>query len=131
MNRDDEDYLRLFALSALGLILMLAWGAVARGDEPPVAYSDDPPAAWQPLPQPDTFRATDGLLYEKHADGYYRLVPGQTTVPGVTAPARPFPVRRDDHACPSCGRLQFRVDSFNRNGTHNHRCPVDGTVWSH
>lgn len=41
------------------------------------------------------------------------------------------PAVRDPHACPSCSRFQYTVDGFNADGTHRHRCPVDGTTWDH
>lgn len=37
----------------------------------------------------------------------------------------------ESHNCPSCGRAEFVVDSFNADGSHNHRCRYDNTVWFH
>lgn len=41
--------------------------------------------------------------------------------------------QRDPHACPNCGRLQFVISGFNRDGTHTHVCPDPGcrTAWRH
>lgn len=67
-----------------------------------------------------------GVPHVKGSDGVYR--PTTTdAAPAVAAP-RTF---RDPHACPACGRLQFVVSGWNRNGTHSHTCPRDGTTWSH
>ncbi len=77
----------------------------------------------------DQFRGTDGVLYERCSDGIYRAVPSQIA-PEVAAP-KTGATFRDAHACPTCGQVQHTVSGWNRNGTHQHRCPVDGTVWSH
>lgn len=35
------------------------------------------------------------------------------------------------HQCPTCGRSQFTISGYNRDGTHNHACAYDGTTWRH
>lgn len=133
------DGLIVYAVVTFLLSLLLAVRAL--GAPPPFTAFDAPFDAFDaaptfkafdapnPVPVREQWRAPDGRLFEKHPDGVYRLVPGRIAAPGGAPPVRPFP--RDAHACPTCGRLQFVVESFNRGGTHNHRCPVDGTVWTH
>ena len=49
----------------------------------------------------------------------------------------PVPVFRSSvqfhagHSCPGCGRSQFVVAGWNRDGTHTHVCPACGTGWRH
>lgn len=35
------------------------------------------------------------------------------------------------HDCPACGRSQYVVNGYNRDGTHNHTCPACSTTWRH
>lgn len=65
---------------------------------------------------------------ERGPDGIYRQVSG----PGGAAPQTFRSAGyHAGHSCPQCGRNQFVVDGFNSDGTHNHRCAYDGTVWRH
>lgn len=52
------------------------------------------------------------------------------SVPAVTAPS-PFPERHAGHDCPSCHASQFRIASFNTDGTHTHICSRCGLAWKH
>lgn len=85
-------------------------------------------------PARERFTAVSGWIYEKGDDGVWRSVsePKQDVAPVVAAPAT---FRQTNyhagHNCPKCGSSQFIVDYFNRDGTHNHRCPADGTIWRH
>ena len=35
------------------------------------------------------------------------------------------------HNCPVCGRSQYIQSGQNRDGSHNHTCRYDGTMWRH
>lgn len=84
----------------------------------------------KPVPKREQLVLSDGV-YEKGDDGTFRKI-SDGGAPGVV-PAKNFQSgqRHAGHTCPACGRSQFVVASSNRDGTHNHRCPYDGTVWSH
>jgi hypothetical protein len=76
------------------------------------------------------YPAPAGKEWKRYSGEQWALFPlSATSAPEVAAPGgNTF---HDGHQCPRCGLSQYVVDSFNRNGTHNHRCTVDGTVWSH
>jgi hypothetical protein len=118
---------------------MLALVLLAVGAEPQprfVVENKTAPAfvVVSKLAQPrETFRSADGLLYEKHPDGFYRQVPGQVRAPEVVPAPRPFrgAVRDPDHTCDRCGRSQFVVAGPGPvPGTHTHRCAC-GHSWFH
>lgn len=72
----------------------------------------------------ETVRASDGTVYVKGADGFYRKETVASERPTFSDPDAA-------HRCPKCGGVQKIVLSFNRDGSHNHRCPVDGYTWTH
>jgi len=79
------------------------------------------------LPTDPNQPAPDGYRWVKRGDGPWKL---ERVAPEVAVP-KGATFRDKSHNCPACGRSQYTVDGFNRDGTHRHRCPVDGTVWGH
>ncbi len=57
--------------------------------------------------------------------------PVEMRVPGVARPTATFPEFDPDHRCNRCGRTQYVVAGWNRDGTHNHVCPACGNSWRH
>ena len=72
----------------------------------------------------ETVRGTDGRLYTV-------LTPITTAAPAVAASGFQSGGFWPSHQCPVCGRAQYNVSGWNRDGTHNHTCPLDGTTWRH
>lgn len=98
---------------------------------PTVTYTVENKAVAPALPTDENQPAPDGYQWVKRGDGPWKLEPN---APGVAVPkGATFQQqgRGDGHQCPACGRSQYVVDSFNRDGSHNHRCALDGTVWTH
>lgn len=128
---DESEFDPAWAL-LLAVILILLWLSGAMGAEPVFTVENKKaPGFTVENKARETFRSSDGYLYEKHADGFYRRVPGQSAPEVAQQTFRPSSIYNPTHNCPTCGRSQYVVDSFNRDGTHNHRCPADGTVWRH
>lgn len=129
----------LGAIAAFVAVLGLL-SSIARGAEPPrfTVENKCAPAFTvvnKTAPR-DTFRASDGILYERHSDGVYRAVPGQAA-PAVAAPTFRSGGYSPSHRCPSCGYQSpagqgtWIVRGHNADGTHSHQCPSCGTLWRH
>jgi hypothetical protein len=56
-----------------------------------------------------------------------RSVPSQPFRPVQSVNSRYNP----SHNCPTCGTAEYRIASWDRNGTHWHRCPQCATAWWH
>lgn len=115
------------------LVLLLTFVGTASGAEPPPVKAPPPVKGFvaPALPTDSNQPAPAGYHWIKRGDAPWKL---ERVAPGVAVPkGSTFPAGRniDGHQCPACGRSQYTVDGFNRDGTHRHRCPVDGTVWSH
>lgn len=137
------------AIARVVFYLMLALFAVAifysraRGDEPPPVKGfahltePEPPPVKGFVREREQWRAPDGLLYERHDDGVYRLVPGRAAS-GVAAPQTfRTGAYHAGHDCPACGHQSpartgtWIVRGHNSDGTHTHSCPNCGASWRH
>ena len=128
------DGLLVYLLICVVLALILA--SRTFGDEPPVAWSAGPPVAYTTpappvaVPERDTLRASDGLLYQKHPDGIYRPVPGQKATPEVVAPTPFRSAYNPSHRCEVCGRTQYTIAGPGPlPGTHRHVCAAGHSWW--
>ncbi len=73
-----------------------------------------------------------GVYRCRLADGRPVMEPYTPAAPGVAAPTfRPGTNYDPDHTCNNCGRQQYVVSGWNRDGTHTHTCANCGTSWRH
>jgi len=88
----------------------------------------------------ESYTDADGVTRVKLVPKTYVSVISDVAPPPVVVKAVPVVTAKPTfqsgsyhagHRCPTCGRTQTTIYGGGKGGRHTHRCPYDGTVWSH
>lgn len=108
------------------LYVFAGW-AVPRTLDPATGELAPVPKGWVKIDS-DDWPAGRGIWKCELVNGKPKML--EVTFGAARAVPRPT-FRHAGHDCPACGRHQFVVAGWNRDGTHTHRCPRCGAAWSH